>query len=59
MDMDTHAQAPAGRAQVLVGLLFSVALIAIDSTIVSTAIPSIVRDLGGFRCFRGCSASSC
>ena len=35
----------------LVGLLFSVALVAIDSTIVSTAIPSIVRDLGGFSLF--------
>jgi len=49
--MDTHAQVPAGRAQVLVGLLFSVALVAIDSTIVATAIPSIVRDLGGFSLF--------
>ncbi len=49
--METHAKAPAGRAQVLVGLLFSMALVAVDSTIVATAIPSIVRDLGGFSLF--------
>src|SRR6266700_1494259 len=49
--METHAKAPAGRAQVLVGLLFSMALVAVDSTIVATAIPSIVRDLGGLSLF--------
>ncbi|MGH2562813.1 MAG: MDR family MFS transporter [Thermomicrobiales bacterium] len=32
----------------LVGLLLSMALAAVDVTIVATAIPSIVRDLGGF-----------
>lgn len=40
-----------GREQVLVGLMLTMALSAMDSTIVATAIPSIVRDLGGFALF--------
>lgn len=39
------------RTLVVVGLMLSSALAAMDSTIVATAIPSIVRDLGGFAVF--------
>ncbi len=39
------------RRLVLAGLMLSMALAALDSTIVATAIPSIVRDLGGFSLF--------
>lgn len=40
-----------GRRPVLVGLLLSTALAAMDATIVATAVPSIVADLGGFALF--------
>jgi EmrB/QacA subfamily drug resistance transporter len=40
-----------GRGRVLIGLMLTMALSAMDSTIVATAIPSIVRDLGGFELF--------
>lgn len=40
-----------GRRPVLVGLLLTIALAAMDATIVATAVPSIVRDLGGFALF--------
>ncbi len=36
------------RGPVLLAVMLSTALVALDSTIVATAIPSIVRDLGGF-----------
>lgn len=37
-----------GRKSVLFALMLTVGLVALDSTIVATAIPSIVRDIGGF-----------
>src|SRR5690242_12913685 len=43
--------APAGRNRVLAGLMLTMALAAMDATIVATAIPSIVHDLGGFSLF--------
>jgi MFS family permease len=39
------------KTGVLVGLMLTMGLAAMDSTIVGTAIPSIVRDLGGFSLF--------
>jgi EmrB/QacA subfamily drug resistance transporter len=36
---------------VLVALMLSTALVALDSTIIATAVPSIVRDVGGFTAF--------
>jgi EmrB/QacA subfamily drug resistance transporter len=62
MTTSSHAPTPVGeqtapphlhdpRRKVLIGLLLSMALAAVDVTIVATAIPSIVRDLGGFSLF--------
>jgi EmrB/QacA subfamily drug resistance transporter len=39
------------RGPVLIGLMLSTALVALDATIIATAVPSIVRDLGGFSQF--------
>jgi EmrB/QacA subfamily drug resistance transporter len=39
------------RGPVLAALMLSVALVALDSTIIATAVPSVVRDLGGFSQF--------
>ena len=39
------------RGPVLLAVMLSTALVALDSTIVATAVPSIVGDLGGFREF--------
>ncbi len=39
------------RGPVLLAVMLSVALVAIDSTILATAVPSIVGDLGGFAQF--------
>lgn len=39
------------RGPLLAALMLSTGLVAIDSTIISTAVPSIVRDLGGFSQF--------
>ena len=39
------------RGPVLISLMLSTGLVAIDSTIIATAVPSIVRDLGGFAQF--------
>ena len=53
----TTATASAGvgfrseRGPVLIGVMLSTALVAIDSTIIATAVPSIVDDLGGFASF--------
>lgn len=39
------------RGPILLGAMVSIALVAIDSTILATAVPSIVNDLGGFSQF--------
>ncbi|WP_083510211.1 MDR family MFS transporter [Pseudarthrobacter sulfonivorans] len=39
------------RGPVLIALMLSTSLVAIDATIVATAVPSIVSDLGGFSSF--------
>ncbi len=39
------------RGPVLIALMLATGLIAIDSTILATAVPSIVRDIGGFSQF--------
>jgi EmrB/QacA subfamily drug resistance transporter len=39
------------RGPILLGAMASIALVAIDSTILATAVPSIVKDLGGFSQF--------
>lgn len=39
------------RGPLLAALMLSTALVAVDATIISTAVPSIVRDLGGFSQF--------
>ncbi|MDN4645974.1 MFS transporter [Arthrobacter sp. PsM3] len=39
------------RGPILVSLMLSTGLVAIDSTIVATAVPSIVNDIGGFASF--------
>jgi multidrug resistance protein len=43
--------APKGRGWLVAALMVSTALAALDSTIVSTAVPQIVGDLGGFPLF--------
>ncbi len=39
------------RGPVLIALMLSTSLVAIDSTILATAVPSVVADLGGFSQF--------
>lgn len=39
------------RGPILISLMLSTGLVAIDSTIVATAVPSIVNDIGGFTSF--------
>ncbi|WP_461172949.1 MFS transporter [Arthrobacter sp. Z1-9] len=39
------------RGPILIALMLSTGLVAIDSTIVATSVPSIVRDVGGFESF--------
>jgi EmrB/QacA subfamily drug resistance transporter len=39
------------RTPVLIALMITMTLSAVDSTVVTTAVPSIVRDLGGFSLF--------
>ncbi len=39
------------RGPILIALMLATGLVAIDSTIVATAVPSIVRDVGGFASF--------
>ena len=41
----------AHRRPILIGLMMTMALSAVDNTIVSTAVPQVVRDLGGFTLF--------
>jgi EmrB/QacA subfamily drug resistance transporter len=43
--------ANAARRRVMVGMLLSMGLAAMDATIVATAVPSIAKDLGGFSRF--------
>ena len=53
----TTSTAPAGvglrseRGPVLIAVMLSTSLIALDSTILATAVPSVVKDLGGFSQF--------
>ncbi|MCQ6269503.1 MFS transporter [Pseudarthrobacter sp. R1] len=52
--MTTRAQGVGFRSErgpILMALMLSTGLVAIDSTIVATAVPSIVRDVGGFESF--------
>ena len=42
---------PRGRGPVVAALMLGMSLAAIDGTIVSTAVPQIVGDLGGFSVF--------
>ncbi|MEE1799092.1 MFS transporter [Streptomyces sp. JV176] len=44
-------RAPRGRGPVVAALMLGMALAALDGTIVSTAVPQIVGDLGGFAVF--------
>ncbi|GAC1322634.1 MAG: MDR family MFS transporter [Mycobacteriales bacterium] len=39
------------RGPVLIALMLSTGLVALDSTIIATAVPSVVRDMGGFSQF--------
>src|SRR5438128_1010807 len=39
------------RGPVLASVMLTTALVALDSTIIATAVPSVVRDLGGFAQF--------
>lgn len=39
------------RGPVLIGVMLSTALVAIDSTVIATAVPSVVAELGGFSQF--------
>jgi EmrB/QacA subfamily drug resistance transporter len=39
------------RGSILAALMLAMALVALDSTIIATAVPSVVRDLGGFNEF--------
>ncbi|WP_078841014.1 MDR family MFS transporter [Streptomyces antioxidans] len=43
--------APSGRRPVVAALMLGMALAALDSTVISTAVPQIVGDLGGFSVF--------
>ena len=53
----TKTQRPAGvglrseRGPILLAVMLCVALIAVDATIIATAVPSIVADVGGFSSF--------
>src|SRR5690606_17267485 len=49
--MNNDAQSKKSRAWILAALMLTMALAAMDSTIVATAIPQIVGDLGGFSLF--------
>ena len=49
----------ARRRLVLAACLMATFMAAVESTIVATAMPTIVADLGGFSLFHGCSPSIC
>jgi EmrB/QacA subfamily drug resistance transporter len=48
---DVEPGTPSRRGSVLVGLMLTMALAAMDTTIVSTAVPQIVESIGGFSIF--------
>lgn len=54
-DTETVTMASVGlrseRGPILLSLMLSTSLVALDATIIATAIPSVVRDLGGFSQF--------
>lgn len=50
-DNNSDANIPMRRGWILVALMLTMSLAAMDNTIVSTAIPQIVGDLGGFSLF--------
>jgi len=39
------------RGPILLAVMLSIGLVAIDATILATAVPSVVKDLGGFSSF--------
>lgn len=45
------SEAPRGRGAVVAALMMGVSLAALDVTVISTAVPQIVGDLGGFSAF--------
>ena len=47
------------RGPILIAIMVTTGLVAIDATILATAVPTIVADLGGFTSSRGCSRSTC
>ena len=53
MSTPTHASVGfrSERGPILISLMLTTGLVAIDSTILATAVPSIVKDLGGFAQF--------
>lgn len=51
MNRSEHPQKDGRRGLILAALMCTMMLAAMDTTIVSTAIPQIVADLGGFRLF--------
>ncbi len=57
MDITTHRRPSvaqrglSGRSLIMAGLMLTMAMAAMDGTIVATAIPTIVHDLGGFSLF--------
>jgi len=53
MSTPTHASVGfrSERGPILIALMLTTGLVAIDSTILATAVPSIVKDLGGFAQF--------
>jgi EmrB/QacA subfamily drug resistance transporter len=50
-DSNTPRLSDRARRNVLIGLMLTMALVAMDTTVVATAVPSIVQDLGGFSQF--------
>jgi hypothetical protein len=47
------------RGPILIALMLTSGLVAINSTILATAVPTIVDDLGGFSQFPDCSPFTC
>lgn len=53
------AYTPWARILVFVGLILTMVMAALDQSIVSTALPTVVSDLGGWRICLGWSRLSC